>query len=251
MTGVEIFLIFVGIITVVCSFIFAERLEKNDGKSNENVTAINEEMVRKKVDEAIDAALDDKVEDTEAKMDKISNEKILAMGDYYKTVSDEITQNHSEVMFLYGMLNDKEKDIKNTVRDVENLKKSIVQMKSEEKEAEDKTKESNEKENSNMVAENMADAQTEPVSYEKNTEKHPVETKNNSDSTNGNDEVDKRSVALSKKDAKKKTNNNDMILKMYNSGKSNIEIAKELKIGMGEVRLVIDLYKNRGDKNEI
>jgi DNA-binding NarL/FixJ family response regulator len=36
-----------------------------------------------------------------------------------------------------------------------------------------------------------------------------------------------------------------MILDLYNEGKSNIEIAKQLKLGMGEVRLVIDLYNNR------
>ena len=38
-------------------------------------------------------------------------------------------------------------------------------------------------------------------------------------------------------------NNNEEILKMYRSGKSNIEIAKALGLGLGEVRLVIDLFK--------
>lgn len=236
MTGVEIFLIFVGVITIVCSFVFAERLEKSNGNSTEGVTNISEEMVRKKVDEAIDAALDDKVEDTEAKMDKISNEKILAMGDYYKTVSEEITQNHSEVMFLYGMLNDKEKDIKNTVRDVENLKKSIVELKKEE------TENKVEEEVIQNKSQNMLQNDTENNSSEVEKEHTDVHI-HNTESNKG--------VALSKKEVNKKTNNNDRILEMYNSGKDNIDIAKELNIGIGEVRLVIDLYKNRGEKNEI
>lgn len=236
MTGVEIFLIFVGVITIVCSFVFAERLEKSNGNSTEGVTNISAEMVRKKVDEAIDAALDDKVEDTEAKMDKISNEKILAMGDYYKTVSEEITQNHSEVMFLYGMLNDKEKDIKNTVRDVENLKKSIVELKKEE------TENKVEEEVIQNKSQNMLQNDTENNSSEVEKEHTDVHI-HNTESNKG--------VALSKKEVNKKTNNNDRILEMYNSGKDNIDIAKELNIGIGEVRLVIDLYKNRGEKNEI
>lgn len=33
------------------------------------------------------------------------------------------------------------------------------------------------------------------------------------------------------------------ILKLYKSGKSNVEIAKLLSLGTGEVKLIIDLYK--------
>jgi DNA-binding NarL/FixJ family response regulator len=39
-------------------------------------------------------------------------------------------------------------------------------------------------------------------------------------------------------------NNNEQILKLYKQGKSKIAIAKELGLGVGEVKLVIDLYKN-------
>ena len=36
-------------------------------------------------------------------------------------------------------------------------------------------------------------------------------------------------------------NNNDRILELHNAGKSNMAIAKELGLGIGEVKLVIDL----------
>ena len=39
-------------------------------------------------------------------------------------------------------------------------------------------------------------------------------------------------------------NNNDEILKMHKQGKSNVAIAKHLGMGVGEVKLVIDLYEN-------
>ena len=38
-------------------------------------------------------------------------------------------------------------------------------------------------------------------------------------------------------------NNNDKILRMYKQGMSNVDIAKELGLGVGEVKLVINLFK--------
>ena len=39
-------------------------------------------------------------------------------------------------------------------------------------------------------------------------------------------------------------NKNEQILELYRQGKSNVVIAKTLGLGVGEVKLVIDLYKN-------
>lgn len=43
-------------------------------------------------------------------------------------------------------------------------------------------------------------------------------------------------------------NYNDRVLELYKSGKSNVAIARELNLGVGEVKLVIELYKNRSEK---
>lgn len=40
-------------------------------------------------------------------------------------------------------------------------------------------------------------------------------------------------------------NSNERILELHNAGKSNMAIAKELGLGIGEVKLVIDLYESR------
>ena len=40
--------------------------------------------------------------------------------------------------------------------------------------------------------------------------------------------------------------NKDQILELSRRGMSNVDIAKQLGIGIGEVRLVVDLYKNEG-----
>jgi DNA-binding NarL/FixJ family response regulator len=40
-----------------------------------------------------------------------------------------------------------------------------------------------------------------------------------------------------------KKNRNDEILELHKQGKSNVAIARQLGLGVGEVKLVIDLYK--------
>lgn len=44
-------------------------------------------------------------------------------------------------------------------------------------------------------------------------------------------------------DQENKGNSNERILELYKKGKSNVAIAKELGLGVGEVKLVIDLFK--------
>ena len=43
-------------------------------------------------------------ERTEARLDKISNTKILEMSDYAEAVINQINKNHNEAVFLYDML---------------------------------------------------------------------------------------------------------------------------------------------------
>ena len=43
--------------------------------------------------------------------------------------------------------------------------------------------------------------------------------------------------------SRKNGNNNERILELHNQGKSNVAIAKELGLGVGEVKLVIDLFE--------
>ena len=186
---------------------------------------------------------------TEAEINKISNERLLEMGDYYKTVSDEISKNHDEVMFLYGMLNDKEKDIKNAVRDIENVKKSISTIQEENTKAVVDERNDNFKKDINKNTNNDTNNDTNNVG------KVP-ETNNTVNLVRSEEEAFDRMLQSTQmkisQGSEENTdedlnsnsgNNNKEILGLYDQGKSVMEIAKELNLGMGEVRLVIDLYK--------
>lgn len=204
MTGIEIFLIILGIGLVISSFLITEKIEeKNEGVVD--IASVSEEAMREQIDIAAKNVVDETVEKTEVMLDKISSEKIMAVSEYSETVLKEINKNHDEVMFLYSMLNDKEKEIKNTVRDIENVKKTVKDIKEEAK-----------------------PTPKQDVVKDENKEKQEVKK-----------EKKRKSLVDSK------TNNNEKILDMYNKGFSNVDIAKKLGIGIGEVRLVIDLFKNR------
>lgn len=56
-------------------------------------------------------------------------------------------------------------------------------------------------------------------------------------------ELSKEVSAGSRAEAGPERNNNEKILAMHQEGKSNIAIARELGIGVGEVKLVIDLFR--------
>ena len=221
MTELEICLIIIGLICVACSFLFSEHLMsremKNEMIEGVNVTNVTEEIVKRAVEAEVANVIDDKLEQMEIRVDRITNEKIMAMGEYSEDIQEKISQNHDEVMFLYNMLNDKEDVLKNTIRDIENVKASVKKMAIVNDVAKDVTKKSS--------VENKA-PETKAATASTKKEANKSSGKSNDSKKIGN-------------------NNNKMILDLYSKGKSTVEIAKELGLGVGEVRLVVDLFNSR------
>ena len=191
---------------------------KEDMIGGVNVASVTEEIVKREVEAEVANVIDGKIEEMEIKIDKLTTEKIMAMGEYSEDIQEKISQNHDEVMFLYNMLNDKEEVLKNTIRDIEAVKASVKKMAIVNDVAKDVTKKA-------VTADTQETAKAEaPV----------VKT-----------EVIKTSEVKGSVRKREISNNNQMILDLYAKGKSNIEIAKELGLGIGEVRLVIDLFNSR------
>ena len=57
------------------------------------------------------------------------------------------------------------------------------------------------------------------------------------------EEPKKQSASFMRGFGSGKTNNNQKIIELHEQGKSTVEIAKELNLGVGEVKLVIDLFQ--------
>lgn len=224
MTGIEICLVVIGVIVIAVSFIFSEHFQ--GGNTEEQLlkdgkfSAVAQEIIKKEVEAELSMIVDEKLEEAKKELTKISSERILAMGEYSDDINLRITKNHEEVMFLYNMLNDKETVVKNTIKDIEALKVSVKKM---------------------AIVNEMSSG--EVVNEKVETLIQPEEVKKDDIVTATPEVVEDKIPEVKKAKINVKTsNNNKKILELYNKGLSNIEIAKKLGLGVGEVRLVIDLF---------
>lgn len=134
----EIVLLAAGGIVFVLSFLVPmkkeEDIEETRGLAKEEIKAlVSEELeaVRGHVDDVVEEAVTYSIEKTERSLERLSNEKIMAVNEYSDTVLAEIHKNHEEVMFLYDMLNDKHINLKNTVSEVNRTVKEVKETKKE------------------------------------------------------------------------------------------------------------------------
>lgn len=219
MGAMEVFLIITAVIVIAVSFCIKEKSDKNEDEKKsgqDEVKAVTQEMIKEEIQNQLAMISDDMLENTEAKLDKIANQKIMAVGNYSEDVLKNIEENHNEVMFLYNMLNDKETTLKNTVRDIEAVKVSVRKMADN--------------------VENDVQAWENEIKLSPEEETVPAEDKEEQPSQEAVPEME---------DAEEEDprSNKEKILELYRQGKSNIEIAKRLNLGVGEVNLVLGLFK--------
>lgn len=202
MGTVAIVLIVIGIICVIISIILGitDNKEQADTASyvSDYDSAKQVSQVSKAIDDIIEKKMQDIEEKTEASLDKISNTKILEMNEYADNVLKEINRNHNEVMFMYDMLNEKDKEIKTTVKSVNAT---------------------------NTQARGMGTVRERLIKLDE-TQKAP------------------QRISVDEFPLDDKLDKNQKIMTLYNNGYNDIDIAKRLKSGVGEVRLVIKLYVN-------
>lgn len=222
----EVILLIVGIVIFIGSFLLpagrsdAGRID-TDAAKQEIHGLIEEEMktVRAQVQDKVEETSEDVVEKAERSLERLTNEKIMAVNEYSDTVLQEIHKNHEEAMFLYDMLNSKHANIKDTISKMDKAVKAVENKTAENKVAEDKTVTDK---TAGMVEEKIADTpKTEPLIQPENSPE----------------------IGFMGETVQEGQNNNEKILEMHRQGKSTVAIAKELGLGVGEVKLVIDLYK--------
>lgn len=307
MVAIEIILIIVGIICVIVSLVMNFD-NKEDNTGSDIPSELSEEQknkIKQQIDKMIDEQISGVAEKTEASLDKISNTKILEMNEYAESVLGEINRNHNETVFLYDMLNEKAKEIKTTVKDVNNTKRQVEKIHAEVKNSEenavcepDRTDdgkepayeqaEHSEKNTKDIAKERLAAlvkksnerARTEDGTPRRNVQAEKLENKTTAKTMTDKTMTDKTATdktttakkTETKQPAKKTTKqttkqsagkaqdtekntdaadiqldpgltNNEKILKLDSMGASVKNIAKQLNLGVGEVKLVIDLYK--------
>ncbi|MBQ7955842.1 MAG: hypothetical protein IJ282_08825 [Lachnospiraceae bacterium] len=236
MEAIEIILLIAGIVVFVLSFVIPA---KKEGLSEEAKEAARKEVealisadvtaAKDKINDIVDETVTYSIEKTERSLERMTNEKIMAVNEYADTVLGDINKSHTEVMFLYDMLNEKHQSVKETVSEITRTMKKVE-----------------------TVAEEVAtlDSLAEEVSGEKkDTKKTVKETKTAKRSSKvlkeekQQEEAAGPDLSFMQNEGNEGRNNNERILELHSQGKSNVAIAKELGLGVGEVKLVIGLFE--------
>lgn len=244
METIEIVLLIAGGIIFILSFLIPDKKgavsEQTRQQTKEEVSELVKqelESVRTHIDDVVDEAVTYAMEKTERSLERLSNEKIMAVNEYSDTVLAEIHKNHEEAMFLYDMLNSKHANLKNTVsevnRTVKEAEKTVTSFRS-------------------LTPETLTSAEARVI------EKPEAEPKTQAVTNGGNrmpvnqmpeEEIlaaeDSSGDASRQETGEEGWNNNRKILELYSQGKSKVVIARELGLGVGEVKLVIDLFRNQ------
>lgn len=318
----EIVLLVAGGIIFILSFLIPDKKDEVSEQSKELVQGeiadmVSREMesVRGQVDGVVEEAVIYAMEKTERSLERLSNEKIMAVNEYSDTVLAEIHKNHEEAMFLYDMLNSKHNNLKDTVslinrtvKEVEEKINSLQEMTSvstvqQVRPAAERTAERSAVQR--MAQQTAQSATAVPSALEKLASFAAQRTARTTTAVPltsvpaasisvpvsstlisaapapvpvTNIPVSKASapvpvtavpvpsasapvtvtsvpvpaanaaagrVSFLQEKAADGRNNNERILELYRLGKSKVAIAKELGLGVGEVKLVIDLFRNQ------
>ncbi len=224
MNPLEIILILLGLIIIIISTRMIDRKEKGKDSPNRiNVedTLNSEELkhLKEQVREQLSELKEEILVRTEDELSVLSNEKIIAVGEYSDQILEKIKHNHEEVVFLYHMLSEKEKELKTTINTIEASRKkameAITPIPEGKEQAVKKVTGIQQLQGQKMRAvgnplpkEKAAEAELPPV-------------------------------------REQGTNHNEQILALYAKGKTVVEISRLLGLGQGEVKLVIDLFRGR------
>lgn len=259
MSITEIILIIAGTAVLLLGyFLPAKREEKHEMMPQIDEAQIKE-LVENEVDQAkaqikdiVEETVTYSMEKTERTMERMTNEKIMAINEYSDTVLETINKNHKETVFLYDMLNDKHDDLVSEVGNAAQTVKELRQVQENLEKPERKKKQFQKEdaitEVSPVKVEDSAPESTEdevvdfvPIAPEKVIIIGETGNEYVSNETGYGREAAVPEVEINFAD--KEENNNEKILSLHKMGKSKTAIARELGLGVGEVKLVIDLFE--------
>ncbi|MDE6516998.1 MAG: hypothetical protein K2L18_03995 [Acetatifactor sp.] len=252
MNSMEIVLLIIGALVFVASFLIPGG--KGDSPVYDRELAEDEisalvskelERIRDQVDDRMEEAIKDSMDRTERSLERLSNEKIMAVSEYSETVLGQINKSHQEITFLYDMLNAKHDSLKNTASEVE---RKIKAAETAGREVEAVTREAE-------TALREAEAATQMVRHVvtpafQALQTVTVETEEEEEAFQPEQVPEEEICVQSQQElqgAESYNNKNDRILELHRQGWSDVTIAKQLDLGVGEVKLVIDLFEGRND----
>ena len=228
MTGLQIAMIMIGIVCLIGSFFVSEKLSKADLEEMKKMSDEEiKDIIDSKMQEAasqIDERLQEKVDLATAQMErsgeKETNEKIMAISEYSDTVLSSMNKSHDEIVFLYDMLNEKQERVTELMKELTLMQSAVAQM---EETLDDKLLKTG-------------------VSMEEEAEVLQQENPDAIEPKQILEEAFRTQVSSNDAGLDEEPQQNEQILSLYREGMSEVDIAKQLGRGLGEIKLVLGLF---------
>lgn len=228
MTGLQIAMIMIGIVCLIGSFFVSEKLSKADLEEMKKMSDEEiKDIIDSKMQEAasqIDERLQEKVDLATAQMErsgeKETNEKIMAISEYSDTVLSSMNKSHDEIVFLYDMLNEKQERVTELMKELTLMQSAVAQM---EETLDDKLLKTG-------------------VSMEEDAEALQQQNTDTIEQKQTLEEAFRIQVSSNDAGVDEEPQQNEQILSLYREGMSEVDIAKQLGRGLGEIKLVLGLF---------
>lgn len=273
MTVWEVVLLVTGFFCLCASFFISRKKDTSEeenwsAQSSSSVwTEKEEELIRNRVSTLLEEEQHNLVDETTEQLNRLCNDKIIAIDEFSRPLLEKIEANHQEVVFMYNMLNEKKKEVTKIISEpVVREKKPEEKQKAKPASSQKAVKKGSSRHElpSQEISPQGDPAQAAPVRQDaakgvpKRRAPEPAVPKKAVPSRPAAERqpamqpkrVPESSTPVSGKrpampDGRSK-DVNALIQKMHKEGKSVMEISKALNIGQGEVKLVITLYGGRG-----
>ena len=238
MTGVAWILLLIGVVFMIGSFFVTEKLSPSELNQ---IAELSEEELKRiidrglknaetRIEDAIDEQVDQSSEKVDRSLEKVTNDKIMAISEYSDTVIESMNKTHNEIMFLYSMLNDKHTELTGMAADLQRLAADVRSL----------------EEKAPLTAPQAAPERAAAVSAASAVTPVPVEEAD----TTGRETAAAPAEQKEEMPETEETRQEGLhaeILKLKKLGMTEVQIAKKLGIGIGEVRLVNGLYRGESD----
>ncbi len=242
MEPITIIMVLVGVALLVVSCLLpkdknseTEYDELVNRLARREITPEETERLRETVDRIVSEKTEEVILKTDDYLSKVANEKIMSVDEFSKQILERLDKNNSDVMFLYNMVTETKEALKTEIAVAQKVKETLERT-VEQKSEEEKTvlPESKKKSTASATVKSRKTEATKKATVKKE-EKVSVEQ----------DEITAllaATMAMEQEPAVEGDMPKEKILNLHKKGKSIREISRELGMGQGEVKLVIDLY---------
>lgn len=238
MTGVAWILLLIGVVFMIGSFFVTEKLSPSELNQ---IAELSEEELKRiidrglknaetRIEDAIDEQVDQSSEKVDRSLEKVTNDKIMAISEYSDTVIESMNKTHNEIMFLYSMLNDKHTELTGMAADLQRLAADVRSL----------------EEKAPLTAPQAAPERAAAVSAASAVTLVPVEKADTTGRETAAAPAEQKEEMPETEETKQEGLHAE-ILKLKKLGMTEVQIAKKLGIGIGEVCLVNGLYRGESD----